>query len=41
MTTHTRKYSAEQIAEWNKRQLTINLDDYDTSIIRAEWNVPR
>lgn len=29
MKTHT----AEQIAEWNKRQLEINFDDYDTPII--------
>ena len=45
MTTHTHthkcKYSAEKIAEWNKRQLTISFDDYDTPIIRAECNVPR
>lgn len=25
--THTHKFTAEQIAEWNKRQLTINFDD--------------
>ena len=32
--THTQcKYSAEQIAEWNKRQLTISFEEYDTSVI--------
>ena len=43
MTTHKYKfkYSAEQIAEWNKKQTTIKFDDYDTPIIRAELNVPR
>ena len=25
--THTHKFTAEQIAEWNKRQLEINFED--------------
>lgn len=34
--THTRtqrKFMAEQIAEWNKRQLEINFEDYG-----EKWN---
>lgn len=27
--THTHKPTAEQIAEWNKRQLEINFKDYE------------
>lgn len=27
--THTRKFMAEQIAEWNKRQLEINFNWYE------------
>ena len=27
--THTRKFTAEQIAEWNQRQLEINFDWYE------------
>lgn len=28
--THTHKFTAEQVAEWNKRQLEINFDE--------QWN---
>lgn len=28
--THTHKFTAEQIAEWNKRQLTINFETDET-----------
>lgn len=28
--THKHKFTAEQIAEWKKRQLEINFEDYDT-----------
>lgn len=38
---HTHKFTAWKIAEWNKRQLKINFDDYDTPVIRAERNFPR
>ena len=27
--SHTHKFTAEEISEWNKKQLTINLDDYE------------
>lgn len=27
--THTHKFTAEQVAKWNKRQLEINFDDYE------------
>ena len=29
--THTRKLTAEQTAEWNKRQLKINFEDENRS----------
>ena len=28
--THTHTRTAQQIAEWNKRQLEIDFEDYDT-----------
>ena len=27
--THKRKFTAEQIAEWNKRQLEINFEEHE------------
>jgi len=34
--THKRKFTAQQIAEWNKRQLEINFEKYEKDNVQRQ-----